>query len=68
MKVPKLRTGSGARSYGSHVHGRPTSMAAAFAWIIGIMRSTLGFDLFLFISNPPADDSGKAGLRYWLDS
>lgn len=43
-------------------------MAAAFAWIIGIMRSTLGFDLFLFISNPPADDSGKAGLRYWLDS
>jgi hypothetical protein len=46
----------------------PTSMAAAFGWIIGILRSILGFDLFRFISNPPADDSGRAGLRYWSDS
>jgi hypothetical protein len=41
----------------------PISMAAAFGWIIGIVRSFFG-DLFGFISNPPADDSGKAGLRY----
>jgi hypothetical protein len=46
----------------------PTSMAAAFRWIIGIVRSILGFDLFRFISNPPADDGGRAGLRYWSDS
>jgi hypothetical protein len=31
---------------------------------IGIVRSFFGFDLFGLISNPPADDSGKAGLRY----
>jgi len=42
----------------------PISIAAAFGWIIGIVRSFFGFDLFGFISNPPADDSGKAGLRY----
>jgi len=39
----------------------PMSMAAAFGWIIGIVRSFFGFDLFEFISNPPADDSGKPG-------
>jgi hypothetical protein len=42
----------------------PTSMAAAFWWTIGIVRSILGFDLLRFISNPPADDGGRAGLRY----
>jgi hypothetical protein len=42
----------------------PISMAAAFGWTIGIVRSFFGFDLFGLISNPPADDSGKAGLRY----
>jgi hypothetical protein len=39
-------------------------MAAALGWTIGIVRSFFGFDLFGLISNPPADDSGKAGLRY----
>jgi hypothetical protein len=33
-------------------------MAAAFGCIMGIMRSTLDFDLLRFISNPPADISG----------
>jgi hypothetical protein len=32
----------------------PTSMAAALGWTISILRSTLDFDLLLFISNPPA--------------
>ena len=38
-------------------------MAAAFGCIMGIVRSTLDFDLLRFISNPPADISGRAGLR-----
>jgi hypothetical protein len=46
----------------------PTSMAAAFGWTIGIWRSIFGFDFFLFIFHPPADDCGRAGLRYLSDS
>jgi hypothetical protein len=46
------------RPYGSHMGVAPTSMAAAFGCIMGIMRSTLDFDLLRFISNPPADISG----------
>jgi hypothetical protein len=46
----------------------PTSMAAAFGCIMGIVRSTLDFDLLRFISNPPADISGRAGLRDSSDS
>jgi hypothetical protein len=46
----------------------PTSMAAAFGWTIGILRLILGFDLFRFISHPPAEDSGRAGLRYLSNS
>jgi hypothetical protein len=38
-------------------------MAAAFGFTIGIVRSTLDFDLLRFISNPPADTSGRAELR-----
>jgi hypothetical protein len=70
VKVPKLRTGSGVRSAPTAAMCivAPTSMAAAFGWTIGIVRSILDFDLFRFISNPPADDSGRAGLRYWSDS
>src|ERR1700732_2831814 len=41
----------------------PTSMAAAFGCIIGNVRSILDFDLLRFISNPPADISGRAGLH-----
>ena len=65
MKVPKLRTGSVARSALTAAMCRvaPTSMAAAFGCIMGIVRSTLDFDLLRFISNPPADISGRAGLR-----
>jgi hypothetical protein len=43
-------------------------MAAAFGYTIGILPSFLGFDLLGFISNPPVDGSGRAGLRYWSDS
>jgi hypothetical protein len=35
---------------------------------MGMVRSTLDFDLLLFISNPPADISGRAGLRDSSDS
>ena len=65
MKVPKLRTGSGARSAltAAMCMVAPTSMAAAFGCTMGIVRSTLDFDLLRFISNPPADISGRAGLR-----
>jgi hypothetical protein len=45
------------------------SMAAAFGWTIGIMRSILAFDLLRFISDPPpADGGGRAGLRNSSDS
>jgi hypothetical protein len=40
--------------------------AAAFGWTVGILWSILGFDLFRFISNPPANGSGRAGQRYWI--
>jgi hypothetical protein len=43
-------------------------MAAAFGWTIGILLLFLDFDLLEFISNPPADGGGRAGLRYWSDS
>jgi hypothetical protein len=43
-------------------------MAAALGCIMGIVRSTLDFDLLRFISNPPADISGRAGLRDSSDS
>ena len=46
----------------------PISMVAAFGWTIGIVRSILDLDLFRFISNPPADDGGSAGLRNSSDS
>jgi len=46
----------------------PTSMAAAFDYTIGILPPFLDFDLLGFISNPPADGGGRAGLRYWSDS
>ena len=70
VKVPKLRTGSGVRSglTAAMCIVAPTSMAAAFGWTIGILRSILGFDFLRFISNPPADDSGRAGLRFLSDS
>src|SRR6266576_3807793 len=57
VKVPKLRTGSGARSALTAAMCRvaPMSMAAAFGCTMGIVRSTLDFDLLRFISNPPAD-------------
>jgi hypothetical protein len=43
----------------------PISIAAAFGWTIGIVRSLFSFVLFRFMSNPPpADDAGRAGLRY----
>jgi hypothetical protein len=35
---------------------------------MGIVRSILDFDLLRFISNPPADISGRAGLRDSSDS
>jgi hypothetical protein len=44
------------------------SMAAAFGLTIGIMRSILAFDLLRFISDPPADGGGRAGLRNSSDS
>jgi len=70
VKVPKLRTGSGARSVltAAMCIVAPTSMAAAFGCTIGILPSFLDFDLLVFISNPPADGGGRAGLRYWSDS
>ena len=70
MKVPKLRTGSGARSAltAAMCMVAPTSMAAAFGCITGIVCSTLAFDLLRFISCPPADISGRAGLRHSSDS
>ena len=37
--------------------------AAAFGWTIGIVWPRLDFDLFRFMSNPPANESGRAGLR-----
>jgi hypothetical protein len=43
-------------------------MAAAFGCTIAILPSFLDFDLLVFISNPPADGGGRAGLRYWSDS
>jgi hypothetical protein len=43
-------------------------MAAAFGCTIGILLLFLDFDLLGFISNPPADGGGRAGLRYWSDS
>jgi hypothetical protein len=43
-------------------------MAAAFGCTIGISLLFLDFDLLEFISNPPADGGGRAGLRYWSDS
>ncbi len=57
VKVPKLRTGSGARSAltAAMCMVAPMSMAAAFGCTMGIVRSTLDFDLLRFISNPPAD-------------
>src|SRR5258705_6181016 len=57
VKVPKLRTGSGARSAltAAMCMVAPMSMAAAFGCTMGIVRSTLDFDLLLFLSNPPAD-------------
>jgi hypothetical protein len=39
----------------------PTSMAAAFGWTIGIERSLFGFDLFRFMSNPPATTAEGLG-------
>jgi hypothetical protein len=38
-------------------------MAVAFGCMMGIVQSILAFDLLRFISNPPADISGRAGLR-----
>src|SRR6478609_449515 len=68
VKVPKLRTGSGARSAltAAMCIVAPTSMAAAFGWTIGILLLFLDFDLLGFISNPPADGGGRAGLRLIL--
>jgi hypothetical protein len=70
VKVPKLRTGSGARSAltAAMCMVAPTSIAAAFGCIIGNVRSILDFDFLRFISNPPADISGRAGLRDSSDS
>ena len=53
VKVPKLRTGSGVRSAltAAMCMVAPMSMAAAFGWTIGILRSILGFDLLRFMSN-----------------
>src|SRR4029077_15432135 len=70
VKVPKLRTGSGARSAltAAMCIFAPTSMAAAFGCTIGILLLFLDFDFLGFISNPPADGGGRAGLRYWSDS
>jgi hypothetical protein len=51
-------------AYGSMCIVAPTSMAAAFGWTIGIVRPNLDLVVFRLISNPPTDDSGRAGLRY----
>src|SRR4249920_556640 len=69
VKVPKLRTGSGVRSALTAAIGMvaPTSMAAALGWSIGIVRSILDFDLFRFITNPPAEVAeglGRAICRF----
>jgi hypothetical protein len=47
VKVPKLRTGSGAPSAltAAICMVAPTSMAAAFGCTVGIVRSILDFDL-----------------------
>jgi hypothetical protein len=46
----------------------PMSMAAAFWCTMGIVRSTLGFDLLWFISNPPADMAEGLGCAIYSDS
>ena len=63
VKVPKLRTGSGARSARTAAICivAPMSMAAAFGCTVGILPPSLNFDLGIAI--PPADSSGRAGLR-----
>src|SRR6266403_3675024 len=57
VKVPKLRTGSGARSAltAAMCMVAPMSMAAAFGCTTGIVRSILDFHFLRFISTPPAD-------------
>src|SRR5258707_10229996 len=55
VKVPKLRTGSGVQSAltAAMCIVAPTSMAAAFGWTIGIVRSTLDLVLFRSEDNTP---------------
>src|SRR6266852_6927303 len=57
VKVPKLHTGSGARSAltAAMCMVAPMSMAAAFGCTTGIVRSILDFHFLRFISTPPAD-------------
>src|SRR6266481_4529671 len=57
VKVPKLHTGSGARSAltAAMCTVAPMSMAAAFGCTTGIVRSILDFHFLRFISTPPAD-------------
>src|SRR5258705_7759315 len=57
VKVPKLHTGSGARSAltAAMCMVAPMSMAAAFGCTTGIVRSILVFHFLRFISTPPAD-------------
>ena len=60
----KVRGGETVVLLGTNGNGKSTLMKC----IMGIVRSTLDFDLLRFISNPPADISGRAGLRDSSDS
>ena len=51
-----------------HVHSRPDVDGRRVRLTIGIVRSILAFDVLRFISDPPADGGGRAGLRDSSDS